>query len=179
MQEDAAKLLGRGGIPQEAAQEVFKQALGVKRKSTAISEELYDNCADETEFHLIICMGVGVLDEARAWKMRKKLKPKKEEFKDLNPRSFRDLSVQFGLAPTTVNLNYNEAMKYHQLRKCKKSKKTDESVDPEGGDDEEKETSETSEEVSDEEPEVQEEPIVRTEEEVPKVPQTLKQEPTK
>ena len=37
LQEDAAKLLGRGGIPQEAAEEVFKQALGVKRKSTAIS----------------------------------------------------------------------------------------------------------------------------------------------
>ena len=58
LQEDAAKLLGRGGIPQEAAEEVFKQALCVKRKSTAISEELYENCADETEFHLIMCMGV-------------------------------------------------------------------------------------------------------------------------
>ena len=57
LQEDAAKLLGRGGIPQEAA-EVFKQALGVKRKSTAISDELYENCADENEFHLIMCMGV-------------------------------------------------------------------------------------------------------------------------
>ena len=76
LQEDAAKLLGRGGIPQEAAEEVFKQALDVKRKSTAISEELYDNCADETEFHLIMCMGVRVLDEARAWRLRKKLKPK-------------------------------------------------------------------------------------------------------
>ena len=57
LQEDATKLLGRGGIPQEAAEEVFKQALGVKRKSTAISEELYDNCADETEFHLVMCPG--------------------------------------------------------------------------------------------------------------------------
>ena len=37
LQEDAAKLLLRGGIPQEAAEEVFKQALGIKRKSTAIS----------------------------------------------------------------------------------------------------------------------------------------------
>ena len=91
LQEDAAKLLGRGGVPQEAAEEVFKQALGVKRKSTAISEELYDNCADETKFHLVICLGVRVLDEARAWRLRRKLKPKKGEFKDLNPRSFKDL----------------------------------------------------------------------------------------
>ena len=68
LQEDAPKLLGRGGIPKEAAEEVFKQALGVKRKSTPISEELYENCADETEFHLIMCMGVRVLDEARAWR---------------------------------------------------------------------------------------------------------------
>ena len=58
LQEDAARMLGRGGIPQEAAEEVFKQARGVKRKSTAISEELYENCVDETEFHLIMCMGV-------------------------------------------------------------------------------------------------------------------------
>ena len=178
LQEVAAKLLGRGGIPQEAAEEVFKQALGVKRKSTAILEELYDNCADETEFHLIICMGGRVLDEAKAWRLRKKLKPKKGEFKDLNPRSFKDLSIQFGLAPTTVNRNYNEAMKYHKLRKCKKSKKTAGSTDPEGGDDGEKETNETSEEFSDKEPEVQEEPMVGTEEEVLELPQTLKQEPT-
>ena len=86
LQEDAAKLLRRGGIPQEAAEEVFKQALGVKTKSTAISEELYDNCADETEFYLIMCLGVRVLDEAKAWRLRRKLKPKKGEFKDLNPR---------------------------------------------------------------------------------------------
>ena len=53
-----AKLnLGRLGIQQEAAEEVFKQALGVKRKSTAISEELYENCSGETEFDLILCMG--------------------------------------------------------------------------------------------------------------------------
>ena len=75
-------------------------------------------------------MGVRVLDEARAWRLRKKLKPKKGEFKDLNPRTFRDLSIQFGLAPTTVNRNDNEAMKYHKLRKCNKSKKTDESAEP-------------------------------------------------
>ena len=121
LQEEAAKLLGKGGIPQEVAEEVFKQALGGKTKSTAISEELYDNCIDETEFHMIMCCGVRVMDEARAWRMRQKLKPKKGEFKDLNPRSFKDLAVQFGLAPTTINRNYNEAVSYHKLRKLKKS----------------------------------------------------------
>ena len=40
LQEEAARLLGRGGLPQEAAEDVFKQALEAKRKSTAISEEL-------------------------------------------------------------------------------------------------------------------------------------------
>ena len=58
LQEDAARLLGRWGIPQEVAEEVFKQALGSKRRSTAISEELYDNCSGEGEFHLVLCMGV-------------------------------------------------------------------------------------------------------------------------
>ena len=169
LQEDAAKLLGRGGIPQEAAEEVFKQALGVKRKSTAISEELYENCADETEFHPIMCMGVRVLDEARAWRLRKKLKPKNREFKDLNPRTFRDLSIQFSLAPTTVNQNYNEAMKYLKLRKCKRSKKIDESAEPREDKEEEIETSETSEEFSYEEVEIQEEATAEAEEEMPKL----------
>ena len=178
LQEDAAKLLGRGVIPQEAAEEVFKQALGVKRKSTAISEELYDNCADETEFHLIMCMGVRVLDEARAWRFRKKLKPKKGKFKDLNPRTFRDLSIQFGLAPTTVNKNYNEAIKYHKLRKCKKSKKTDASAEPREDKEEEIEMSETSEEFSHEEVKFQGEATAEAEGEMPKLPLVPKMEPT-
>ena len=58
LQDAAARLLGRGGIPQQAAEEVFKQALGSKRRFTAISEELYENCSGETEFHLVLCMGV-------------------------------------------------------------------------------------------------------------------------
>ena len=125
-----------------------------------------------------MCMEVWVLDEARAWRLRKKLKPKKGELKDHNLRSFKDLSIQFGLAPSMVNRNYNEAMKYHKLPKGKKSKKTDESTDPEGGVGEEKKTSETSEEFSDEEPEVQEEPMVGAEKAVPKLPLALKKEPT-
>ena len=69
-------------------------------------------------------------------------------------------------------------MKYHKLRKCKKSKKTDEITDPEGGVGEEKETSETSEEFSDEESKVQEEPMVEAEKAVLKLPLALKKEPT-
>ena len=116
------------------------------------------------------------MDEARAWRMRQKLKPKKGEFKDLNPRSFKDLAVQFGLAPTTINRNYNEAVRNHQLRKLKKSKKSDESVDSNGSDEEEKEASETSREILDDLPEMQKEQMARTEED-PKIPPTLKQEP--
>ena len=176
LQEDAAMLLGRGRIPQEAAEEIFKQALGCKRRSTAVSEELYDNCSGENEFHLILCMGVQVLDEARAWRLRKKLKPKKGKFKELNPRTFKDLAHQFNLAPTTVNRNYNEAIKYHRLRKLKKSKKTGESTEQE--EEEMMEMSETSGEVSDEEdaPE-QEKAVITLEGEVPKLPLVPKQEP--
>ena len=58
LQAEAAKLLDKGGLPQETAEEVFKQFLGFKRRSTAISEELYEQCIDETEFHLILCLGV-------------------------------------------------------------------------------------------------------------------------
>ena len=122
-------------------------------------------------------MAVLVLDEARAWRLRKKLKPKKGEFKNLNPRTFRDLSIQFGLTPTTVNRNYNEAMKYHKLRKCKKCKKTDKSAEPKDDEEEEIETSETSEDFSDEEVEVQGETIAEVGE-MPKLPLLPKPEPT-
>ena len=117
-------------------------------------------------------MGARVLDEARAWRLRKKLKPKKGEFKELNPRIFKDLSIQFGLAPTTVNRNYNEAIKYHKLKKCKRSKKTDKSADEE----EEMEMSETSAEFSDEEVEIQAEIIAEPGEEQPKLPLVPKTE---
>ena len=123
-------------------------------------------------------MGVRVLDEARPWRLRKKLKPKKGEFKELNPRTFKDLSIQFQLAPTTVNRNYNEAIKYHKLRKRKKSKKTDKSADPEGDEEEEIEMSETSEEFSDEEVGVQGEIIAEAEGEIPKLLLVPKSEPT-
>ena len=109
--------------------------------------------------------------------IEKETETKEGRIKDFNPRSFKDLSIQFGLAPTTVNQNYNEAMKYHKLRKHKKSKKT-KSADPKGGDEEEKETSEISEEFSDKEPEVQEESMAGAEKAVLKLPLTLKKKPT-
>ena len=93
LQAEATKLLEKGGLPQETAEEVFKQALGFKRRSTAISEELYDQCHNEAEFHLIFCLGVR---EAKA---------------------FTELAKQFNLA--TVNRNYNKAISYHKLRKPK------------------------------------------------------------
>ena len=124
-------MLDKEGLLQETAEEVFKQALGFIRRSTAISEEMYDQYTSETKFHLILCLGVRVLEEAKAWRLRKELKPKKGEFKELNPRPFKDLANQFDLAPTMVNRNYNKAISYHKLRKLKKSKKTSEKEDPE------------------------------------------------
>ena len=120
-------------------------------------------------------MGVRVLDEAKAWRLRKKLKPKKGEFKELNPRTFKDLAHQFNLAPTTVNRNYNEAIKYHKLRKLKRSNKTDKSAEPE---EEIIDTSETSGDFSDEEDILgKEEAIIGLEGETPKLPLVPKQEP--
>ena len=123
-------------------------------------------------------MGVRVLDEARAWRLRKKLKPKKGEFKELNPRTFKNLANQFGLAPTTVNRNYNEAIRYHKLRKRKKSMKTDKGADPEEGEEEGMDTSETSAEYTDDEIEQLDEVTTKPGEEQPDLPQQLKQELT-
>ena len=147
LQREAAKLLAKGGLPKETSEEVFKQALGFKKKFTAISEELYEQCNSDTEFHLILCLGYRLLEEARAWRMRDQLKPKKGGFNEINIRTFKDLAHQFNLAPTTVNRNYNEAIEYHKLRKLKTSKKTGKKSDKEKNL-EETGASETSEKLS-------------------------------
>ena len=55
------------------------------------------------------------------------------EFKDINPRTFKELARQFNLAPTTMNRNYNEAIKYHKLRKPKSpTRKDGKKTDQEG-----------------------------------------------
>ena len=118
------------------------------------------------------------MDEARAWRLRKKLKPKKGEFKELNPRTFKTLALQFGLAPTTVNRNYNEAIRYHKLRKRKKSMKTGKSADPEKDEEEGMDTSETSAEYTNDEIEQLGEVTTKQGEEQPNLPQQLKQELT-
>ena len=183
LQAEAAKLLDKGGLPQETAEEMFKQALGFKRRSTTISEQLYDQCTIQIEFHLILCLGVRVLEEAKAWRLRKELKPKKGEFKELNHRTFKELSHQFNLAPTTVNRNYNEAIKYHKLRKLKKSKKSGEKEDQEEKMVEMSGTL-TPEDLSEigsdkDHPPEQEMDIVKLAGEAPKVPLVLKQEQSK
>ena len=182
LQAEAAKLQEKGGLPQETAEEVFKQALGFKRRSTAISEELYEQCHNEAEFHLILCLRVRVLEEAKAWRLREELQPKKGEFKNINPRTFTELAKQFNLAPTTVNRNYNEAISYHKLRKPKSPKRKPDAKQTDQG----KEVVETSKTPSSktssedgserEHSSDQDMEIVEVGEEAPKVPLVLKQE---
>ena len=119
--------MGTATLPEETAEEVFRQALGFKRRSTAISENLYEICCSEQEFHLILCLVVRVMEEAKAWRQREEKQPKKGEFKKINPRTFGELAEQFGLDETMLNKNYSEAINYHRLRKPKSPKrKTDE-----------------------------------------------------
>ena len=123
-------------------------------------------------------MGVRVLDEARAWRLRKKLKPKKGEFKELNPRTFKDLAHQFNWAPITVNRNYNEAIKYHKLRILKKAKKTGQSAEQE--EEEAIDMSGTSDELSEEEDVPgEEEAVSDSGKKVPELLLVPKQEPNK
>ena len=63
------------------------------------------------------------MEEAKAWRLREEKQTKKGEFKSINPRTFGELAEQFGLAETTVNRNYNEAISYHKLRKPKLPKR--------------------------------------------------------
>ena len=74
----------------------------------------------ETEFHLILCLGVRVLEEAKAWRLRKELQPKKGEFKDINPRTFTEL------ATVKFDSNYckQKLQRSHQLPPIEKTQVT-------------------------------------------------------
>ena len=110
------------------------------------------------------------MEEAKAWRLRN----------ELNPRTFKELAHEFNLAPMTMNRHYNEAIKYHKLRKLKTSRKSGKKVDQE---EELVETSgtltpeELSEIGSDEDHSPKQEmDVVETAEEVPKLPLVLEQE---
>ena len=77
-----------------------------------------------------------------------------------------------------MNRNYNEAIKYHKLRKCKRSTKTDKSTDPEEDEEEGMEMNETSAKYSDEEVEILGKVTAKPGEEQPKLPQKPKMELT-
>ena len=77
-----------------------------------------------------------------------------------------------------MNQNYNEAIKYHKLRKHKRSTKTDKSTDPEEDEEEGMETSETSAEYSDEEVKILGKVTAKPGEEQLKLPQKPKIELT-
>ena len=120
------------------------------------------------------------MEQAKAWRLRKDLKPEKGEFKELNPKTFKELAQQFNLAPTTVNRNYNEAIKYHKLRKLKTPRKSGKKMDQEDEMVEMRQTL-TPEDLleigsDDDHFPKQEMDIVELEGQAPKVPLVLKQE---
>ena len=107
----AADLIEGDSLTAEACQEIYTQAISSDKRSTPVSEKLFDECASTAEFHLILALGYRAFKEAAAARDAEGGKA---------PRpvpSFSRLAEEFQVATGTLSRQYNEATRYASLRK--------------------------------------------------------------
>ena len=66
LQEEAANLLEEEMLPLEEAKEIFKSSIEGNSKTTRVSEWLFNECRNISEFHLILALGYRVKEQAKA-----------------------------------------------------------------------------------------------------------------
>ena len=107
----AADLIEGDTLSAEACEEVYMQAVSSDKRSTPVSEKLFDECASTAEFHLILALGYRAFKEAAAAR-------DVEGGKAPRPvPSFHRLAEDFQVATGTLSRQYNEATRYASLRK--------------------------------------------------------------
>ena len=107
----AADLIEGDSLTAEACEEVYMHAISSDKRSTPVSEKLFDECASTAEFHLILALGYRAFKEAAAARDAEGGKA---------PRpvpSFSKLAEEFQVATGTLSRQYNEATRYASLRK--------------------------------------------------------------
>ena len=119
LQEEAANLLEEEMLPLEEAKEIFKSGVEGNRKSTRISEWLFDECKNVSEFHLILALGFRVKEQAKA---------QRAVLADKVPRpvTYREIAEIFEVIPNTLMNNLNLAVDFHNRRLTRSDKRRSE-----------------------------------------------------
>ena len=119
LQEEAANLLEEEMLPLEEAKEIFKSGVEGNRKSTRISEWLFDECKNVNEFHLILALGFRVKEQAKA---------QRAVLADKVPRpiTYREIAEIFEVIPNTLMNNLNLAVDFHNRRLTRSDKRRSE-----------------------------------------------------
>ena len=119
LQEEAANLLEEEMLPLEEAKEIFKSGVEGNCKSTRISEWLFDECRNISEFHLILALGFRVKEQAKA---------QRAVMADKVPRpvTYREIAEIFEVIPNTLMNNLNLAVDFHNRRLTRSDKRRSE-----------------------------------------------------
>ena len=116
LQEEAAGLLEDEVLPLEEAKEVFKSGVEGNQKGTKVSEWLFDNCLNVSQFHLILALGYRVKEEARA--QRAVIADKVPK-----PLTFKKIAEIFEVKANMLMNNYNLAVDYHNRHPTRSDKR--------------------------------------------------------
>ena len=109
LQEEAADLLEEEMLPLEEAKEIFKSGIEGNTKTTKVSEWLFDDCKNISEFHLILALGYRVKEQAKA---------QRAVMADKVPRSatYKKVAEIFEVKANTLMNNLNLAVDFHNRR---------------------------------------------------------------
>ena len=119
LQEEAADLLEEEMLPLEEAKEIFKSGIEENTKMTKVSEWLFDDCKNISEFHLILALGYRVKEQAKAQRV---------VMVDKVPRpvTYKKVAEIFKVNANTLMNNLNLAVDFHNRRLTRSDKRRSE-----------------------------------------------------
>ena len=119
LQEEAADLLEEEMLPLEEVKEIFKSGIEGNTKTTKVSEWLFDDCKNISEFHLILALGYRVKEQAKA---------QRAVMVDKVPRpvTYKKVAEIFEINANTLMNNLNLAVDFHNRRLTRSDKRRSE-----------------------------------------------------
>ena len=115
LQEEAADLLEEEVLPLEEAKEIFKSGIEGSPKSTKVSEWLFDDCKNISEFHLVLALGYRAKEQAKA--QRAVLADRVPK-----PLTYKKVAEIFEVKANTLMNNLNLAVDFHNRRLTRSDK---------------------------------------------------------
>ena len=97
----------------------FKSCIEGNKKSTRISERLFEECRSISEFHLILALGYRVKEQAKAQRAV-------QADKVPRPETYKKIAEMFEVKPNTLMNSLNLAVDFHNRRMTRSDKRRSE-----------------------------------------------------